>query len=138
MNTKSTRLNFGKLWKDNIMSFILCISFSKKNKSIFIFKFIKRYTKLSRKRISGWQSASYRYEVIGEREATITYRSKRNMTDYFFGLLQGSTEYFGEKISIEELSRKDGVLVLKIRISYPLIKEKKYKLNKLFPFSLLK
>jgi len=61
------------------------------------------------------------FEEISPNEAYITYISKRGFYDYFLGLLEGSAEFFNEKLDFEELERykdEEGFYHLKIRIRF--------------------
>lgn len=61
------------------------------------------------------------FEEISPNEAYITYVSKRGFYDYFLGLLEGSAEFFNEKLDFEELERfkdEEGFHHLKIRIRF--------------------
>ncbi|MEZ0536920.1 heme NO-binding domain-containing protein [Caldicellulosiruptoraceae bacterium PP1] len=61
------------------------------------------------------------FEEISSNEAIITYVSKRGFYDYFLGLLEGSAEFFNEKLDFSELERfKDdqGFYHLKIHIKF--------------------
>jgi methyl-accepting chemotaxis protein len=58
---------------------------------------------------------------ITEREVEITYISKRGLFDYFLGLLEGSSEFFGEKLDITQLDKgktKDGNHFIKTRLIF--------------------
>lgn len=61
------------------------------------------------------------FEEISPNEAYITYISKRGFYDYFLGLLEGSAEFFNEKLDFEELERfkdEEGFYHLKIKIRF--------------------
>ncbi|AZT90543.1 chemotaxis protein [Caldicellulosiruptor changbaiensis] len=61
------------------------------------------------------------FEEISPNEAYITYVSKRGFYDYFLGLLEGSAEFFNEKLDFEEIDRfkdEEGFYHLKIRIRF--------------------
>ncbi|MEA4847988.1 MAG: heme NO-binding domain-containing protein [Clostridiaceae bacterium] len=54
----------------------------------------------------------------GEKELEIKYLSKRGMFDYFLGLLEGSAEFFNEKIEVAELERgtENDLKMLRVKI----------------------
>lgn len=61
------------------------------------------------------------FDEVSPKEAYITYVSRRGFYDYFLGLLEGSAEFFNEKLDYEEIERgKDdgGNYSLKIRIRF--------------------
>ena len=53
------------------------------------------------KRINGAKPPAIEFEIIDSNSAYIIYRSFRDMRYYFLGLLEGSSELFGEKIDYE-------------------------------------
>lgn len=58
-------------------------------------------------------------EEIDERTFIITYQSKRGLTDYMLGLLEGGAKFFNEKMDytvLEENKLPDGTKVMKIKI----------------------
>lgn len=69
----------------------------------------------------------------GEKELEIKYLSKRGMFDYFLGLLEGSAEFFNEKIDITELERgtEDNLSMLKVRVKL----EKGFRNTKKYTYS---
>ena len=57
---------------------------------------------------------------IGPKQLELRYESKRGMTDYFLGLLEGGAEYFKENLKIEEIDRgktTDGSNYLTVRLT---------------------
>ncbi|WAM33013.1 heme NO-binding domain-containing protein [Caldicellulosiruptor morganii] len=61
------------------------------------------------------------FEEISLNQAYITYISKRGFYDYFLGLLEGSAEFFNEKLDFEEIERfkdEEGFYHLKIKIRF--------------------
>ncbi len=58
-------------------------------------------------------------EELNEREILITYISKRGLSDYFLGLLEGSSEYFNEKLDytiVDSEKSADGKHTMKVRL----------------------
>ncbi len=72
---------------------------------------------------------------LGEKELELKYLSKRGMYDYFLGLLEGSAEFFKEKLEITELERgsENGQSMMKVRLKL----EKGFSSSKDFPLSRL-
>ena len=68
---------------------------------------------------------------ISSREAIFTYNSKRAMFDYFLGLLDGTCEYFNEKVKIEQLEKTSDSLNLKLTFDKDIYYKKTYKINKI-------
>jgi methyl-accepting chemotaxis protein len=69
----------------------------------------------------------------GEKELEIKYVSKRGMFDYFLGLLEGSAEFFNEKIEVTVLEKgtENNSSMLRVRIRL----EKGFKSTKSYTFS---
>ena len=87
------------LWKtigrNNIGTFyeMYPIFFKKANMFSFLCS-LNNIHQVVRKRIPGSRPAVLNMEIVGRREATLTYLSKRNMYDYLLGLLEGTREFF--------------------------------------------
>ena len=79
---------------------------------------------------------------IGEKELEIKYVSKRGMFDYFLGLLEGSAEFFNEKIEFTELERgtEDGLTFMRVNIKFEkgVSSSKKFVLSKLLSLGFIK
>lgn len=127
------------LGKDNIGSFynMYPIFFEKSNMFSFLCS-LNNIHKVVRKRISGSNPPILDINIISKNEATLTYKSKRNMFDYLLGLLEGTREHFGENTKIEEVSKEDGKLILKLIFDYELIRHKNYNINKILSFGFIK
>jgi methyl-accepting chemotaxis protein len=70
-------------------------------------------------------------EPISSREAIFTYNSKRAMFDYFLGMLDGTCEYFNEKIKIEQIDKTTDSMSLKLTFEKDIYYKKTYKINKI-------
>lgn len=77
-------------------------------------------------------------EPISKREAIFSYKSNRGMFDYFIGMLEGSCEYFNEKVKIEEISKSNTELNLKLTFDKDIYYNKNYFFNKLFSLGFVK
>jgi len=75
---------------------------------------------------------------ISSREAIFTYNSKRAMFDYFLGLLDGTCEYFNEKIEIEQLEKTSDSLSLKLTFKKDIYYKRTYKINKMLSLGFIK
>jgi len=60
------------------------------------------------------------------------------MFDYFLGMLDGSCEHFNEKVNIEEVSRTDSELKLKLIFDKDIYYSKKYLFNRLLSLGFIK
>ena len=68
-------------------------------------------------------------EPISSNSIYFTYRSDRELFDYFLGLLNGSAKYFGENIEIKEVERKKGELKVHIKFENTIQRSKRYKFS---------
>lgn len=75
---------------------------------------------------------------LSSHEIYFTYRSKRGMGNYLKGLVKGVSQYFGEKIEIEEVSKTQDELKLKLKFESEIQNVKKYYLNNIFSFGIFK
>lgn len=135
--TKSNLWNI--IGKDNIKTFhnAYPIFFNKSNMFLFLCS-LNDIHKVVRKRVSGSNPPVLDMEIVGKNEATMTYRSQRNMFDYLIGLLEGTKEYFKENVRIEEISKGNGILVLKLHFEYELMENKQYMFSKILSFNIIK
>jgi methyl-accepting chemotaxis protein len=77
-------------------------------------------------------------EPISSREAYFSYNSARGMFDYFLGMLEGSCEHFNEKVQINEVSRNEHELKVKLTFDKDIYYKKKYLFNRLFSLGFIK
>ncbi|WP_455718808.1 heme NO-binding domain-containing protein, partial [Anaerosporobacter sp.] len=75
---------------------------------------------------------------ISSKEIYFTYRSKRGMGNYLKGLISGVSHHFNEKIEVEEVSRTNDELILKLKFESEIQYVKRYFLNNLFSFGMIK
>ncbi|VYU56339.1 chemotaxis protein [Clostridium tertium] len=78
------------------------------------------------KKIRGAKPPKMAIKQISEKSINLTYRSDRELFDYFLGLLWGSVKFFGEKVKIEEVERKKGELTVHIEFEKNIHFNKKY------------
>ncbi len=95
------------------------------------------------KMIKGANPPGLKAEEISSNLLEMTYRSKRGMFPYFLGLLEGSADYFNEKLRIEQvetMTEETGEKILKVRLHFQNQKnlEKQFILNKLLSFGFIK
>lgn len=75
---------------------------------------------------------------ISSHEIIFTYRSKRGMYHYLFGLVSGVAAYFNEKIDINVLDQKSNEIQLKLTFEKEIQAIKKYRINRLLSFGFIK
>ncbi len=140
---KNYNLNKADLWKmlgkDNIRTFheIYPIFFKKANMFSFLCS-LNNIHQVVRKRIPGSQPAILNMEVVGRREATLTYISKRNLYDYLLGLLDGTKEFFKERVDIQVVEKSNGKMVLKLGFEYELLEETHFAFSKVLSLGFIK
>ena len=82
-------------------------------------------------------------EEIDETTFILHYQSKRNLTDYFIGLIKGSADYFNEKIEYEIIDKgilNDGrsFLSIKIKSEKGSNNKKSFTMSKIFSLGFIK
>lgn len=75
---------------------------------------------------------------LSSREIYFTYRSKRGMGNYLKGLISGVSHYFKEKIEVEEVSKSNEEIKLKLKFEKEIQNVKRYFLNNIFSFGICK
>ncbi|MGP1569863.1 MAG: methyl-accepting chemotaxis protein [Eubacteriales bacterium] len=135
----STAELWGIIGKDNVKAFYESYTLLFNKDNLFHFLSSMNYVhQIVRKKVPGSNPPALDVEVISKNSIYFTYRSKRNMFDYFLGLLVGGKEHFNEDLKVEEVERTDGMLKLKITFPYELRQTKKYRLNQLLSFGFIK
>ena len=128
---KSSKELWGIIGENNLTAFFEDYpSFFKK---VTLFKFLKALNDVHAivvKKIKGANPPALVLEPISEKEAYFTYISERGLFEYFLGLLSGSAKFFNEDIKVEEISRADNSLKIKIEFENSIKIEKKFILNK--------
>lgn len=67
-----------------------------------------------------------------------TYRSKRGMQHYLYGLIKGVAEYFKEEIKVTTISEREGEVQLKLSFEKEISSTKRYRINQIFSFGLIR
>ena len=75
---------------------------------------------------------------ISSHDILFTYNSKRGMSDYLIGLISGVAHYFKEEIKVEIVSQKETQTQMKLTFEKEIQYTKKYRINQLFSFGLIK
>ncbi|MBE6053408.1 MAG: chemotaxis protein [Clostridium sartagoforme] len=78
------------------------------------------------KKIKGAKPPKMSITPISENSINLTYISKRELYDYFLGLLIGSSKFFNEKIEFNEVNRKAGELTVHIKFENSINRSKKF------------
>ncbi len=76
--------------------------------------------------------------LLSSHDILFTYRSKRGMHHYLFGLINGVAEYFNEQIKIEILDQKEGEVQLKLTFDQEIRSTKRFGFNQLFSFGFIR
>jgi methyl-accepting chemotaxis protein len=75
---------------------------------------------------------------ISSHDILFTYRSKRGMHHYLFGLINGVAQYFKEKIDVKVLEQKEGEVILKLTFEKEIQYIKKFHINQWLSFGFIK
>jgi len=140
---KSQNMELGVLWRkigqDNIKSFSQDYPAFFKHDNVYSFlKSMFDVHVVMTKKFIGAKPPLVLIEPISNREAVFSYNSSRGMFDYFLGMLDGSCEYFNEKVNIEEISRTENELKLKLIFNKDIYYSKKYLFNRLLSLGFIK
>lgn len=82
-------------------------------------------------------------EILGEKEMTITYKSKRGLFQYLAGLFEGVSEHYQEKIDVkilEQFKESDGTHVGKFHLTFEKSPQvvRKYKFSRVLSLGFIK
>lgn len=102
-------------------------------KRISLYKFLDSLNfihSIIMKKIRGAKPPKMHLEYVTENSINFTYRSERELFDYFLGLLMGSAKFFNEKIEVNEVERKKGELKVHIKFEKNINQSKKYLISK--------
>jgi len=134
--SKAQNISIDKLWrnigKDNITAFHRDFPAFFQTENVYSFlKSLFDIHVVMTKKFAGAKPPLVGIKPISSREAIFTYNSKRGMFDYFLGLLDGTCEYFNEKIEIEQIEKTSDSLSLKLKFEKDIYYKKIYKINKI-------
>lgn len=90
------------------------------------------------KRVPGAEPPELLIEPVGEREAILSYRSKRGMFGYMKGLLAGAAEYYKEQIQTEVLESSSEHIKMKILFAKNITHTVKYPINQILSFGFIR
>ncbi|BEU88785.1 heme NO-binding domain-containing protein [Selenomonas sp. TAMA-11512] len=123
-----------KIWheigKDNIQTFSKAYPsfFKGKNLYTFLSSIYNVHVEIVKK-IPGAHPPTLILRPISSHEAELLYESRRNLRPYFRGLLQGSIDFFKERVEIEPVEDVQGRVRLKLRFADEILLQKSYSLN---------
>ncbi len=103
-------------------------------KRVTLYKFIKSLNfihSIIMKKIKGARPPRMAITPVSENSINLKYISKRELNDYFLGLLIGSSKFFDEKIEVKEVDRKPGELTVHIRFENSIVNNKKFLISNL-------
>ena len=140
---KSQKMEVGTLWRkighDNIISFSQDYPAFFKHDNVYSFlKSMFDVHVVMTKKFAGAKPPLVVIEPISSREAIFTYNSSRGMFDYFMGMLEGTCNHFNEKVNIEQVSKSDTELKLKLTFDKNIYYSKKYFFNRLLSLGFIK
>lgn len=141
--SKSQKIDLKKIWRsigqDNIQAFHKDFPAFFDHENLYsFFKSMFDVHVVMTKKFTGAKPPLVEIVPISDREAIFSYTSERGMFDYFMGLVDGSAEFFKEKLSIEELDRTSNHLELKLTFQNSIYYKKKYFFNRFLSFGFIK
>jgi methyl-accepting chemotaxis protein len=140
---KNQNMDLATLWKkigqDNIISFSQDYpAFFKHDNAYSFLKSMFDVHVVMTKKFAGAKPPLVVIEPISSNQAIFSYSSSRGMFDYFMGMLEGTCNYFKEKVNIEEISKSETELKLKLTFDKDIYYKKQYLFNKLLSFGFIK
>ncbi|WP_010297915.1 heme NO-binding domain-containing protein [Clostridium senegalense] len=141
--TREKNISEKELWSkighDNVYSFAEELpTFFKSDNTYSFLKSLYDIHLVMTKKIPGANPPIVNIEAISNKEAIITYSSKRKMFDYFLGMLEGSFMYFKEKADFDIIETKDNTMQVKITFQEDIKYKKKYFINNVLSLGFLK
>lgn len=141
--TREKNISEKELWlkigHDNVYSFAEELpTFFKSDNTYSFLKSLYDIHLVMTKKIPGANPPIVNIEAISNKEAIITYSSKRKMFDYFLGMLEGSFMYFKEKADFDIIETKDNTMQVKITFQEDIKYKKKYFINNVLSLGFLK
>lgn len=91
-----------------------------------------------KKNIPGAKPPFIDIRAISSHSAIFTYESPRKLEDYLYGLLEGTQEYFDEKIQIEKHSFEGNRIELKLTFEHQIYNKRSYKASKILSLGVAK
>ncbi|MDU6040602.1 MAG: heme NO-binding domain-containing protein [Clostridium butyricum] len=140
---RSNNISVSNLWRiigiDNIKSFYTDYPAFFKHENLYTFlKSMYDVHIIVVKRIAGARPPILDLKPISRREAVFEYSSKRGMFDYFQGLIEGASTHFNEKLKVEEISRTEDNLKLKLTFEKDIYVKQNYPINSIMSFGFIR
>lgn len=140
---KEQDMSINELWrtigKDNILSFFndFPAFFDHENLYSFLKSLFDIHVEMVKK-FPGAKPPIVDIKPISSNKAIFTYNSNREMFDYCLGLIDGSAEFFKEKLEVKEVEKREGILKLEFTFEKEIFYKKVYKFNKFLSFGFIK
>lgn len=140
---KATNTDIKELWrnigKDNIISFQKDFPafFQHDNLFSFLRSLYDIHIVMTQKFI-GAKPPLVEINPVSARKAVFSYTSNRGMFDYCLGLLEGSSEFFKDRIEIKEIERSSTNLKLMLTFEKDIYFKKKFIFNKILSLGFIK
>ena len=140
---RSTNTDLKQLWrtigKHNIKAFHKDFPAFFVQENLFSFlRSLRDIHMVMTKKFIGAKPPLVEINPVSPRQAIFTYQSKRRMFDYCLGLLEGSSEFFNEKIEQKEIERTDTTLKIMITFEKDIYFKKKFIFNKIMSLGFIK
>jgi len=140
---KNNKISTEKLWNkigiDNVSTFFenYPAFFEHKNLYSFLRSMYDVHVVVTQK-IKGAKPPLLNIKAINTNTAIMTYTSKRKMFDYFFGLIEGAANYYGEKVKINVLEKQNDSVKISLVFENTIQNYYKAPVNKLFSLGFIK
>lgn len=140
---EDVKISVNELWKligiDNIKSFYndFPAFFQHENLYSFLKSMFDVHVVMTKK-FEGAKPPLVGIVPVSRKEAIFSYNSERGMFDYFYGLLQGSIEFFNEKVDVLEMERTSNSLKVKLTFENDIYYKKIYRFNKIMSLGFIK
>lgn len=140
---KATNTGLNQLWKsigkDNIKSFQRDFPAFFVHENLFSFlRALYDIHIVMTKKFVGAKPPLVEINPVSPRQAIFSYTSNRGMFDYCLGLLEGSSEFFNEKIETKEIERTDTNMKIMITFEKDIYFKKKFIFNKILSLGFIK
>lgn len=141
--SKDVSVDLKQLWrsigKDNIQAFHRDFpAFFNYDNLYSFFKALFDIHVVMTKKFAGAKPPLVEINAISAREAVFSYNSSRGMFDYFLGLIDGSCEFFKEKLEIKELEKTDTSLKLLLTFEKDIYFKKKFTFNRILSLGFIR
>ncbi len=140
---KATNTDVKEIWrsigKDNIKSFQKDFPAFFVHENLFSFlRTLYDIHVVMTKKFVGAKPPLVEINPVSARQAVFTYKSNRGMFDYCLGLLEGSSEFYNEKIEKKEIERTDTTLKLMLTFEKDIYYKKKFIFSKILSLGFIR